>query len=208
MEILTKFKINFAIVILVQFKNMTDIKALEDYKKIIAGIIDQSMDEYVKLQHPKFRKKTYLYESFASSFDIFFDPDYTFLYFIKADGTNMTTQDMLSVILTTATPELTVIQDHLIAKAAEYWDKKYMKTITLPDCFIFKGHTYALEHTKEQPSIDHVAKIIRMDRKQSLKNEKQFLKFAFEIASIYSSELSPPEVMYEILKMNQIQFNY
>lgn len=187
---------------------MTNTKALQDYKRIIAGIIEQSMDEYVKLQHPKSRKKKYLYESFANSFDIFFDPDYSFLYFNKADGSNMTTQDMLSVILTTATPELIVMQDHLINRAAEYWDNKYMKTITLPDCFIFKGHTYVFEHTEGTPSINHDTKVIKMNRKQNLNNEKQFLNFAYQIAHRYYPDLLSYEIMYEILKMNQIQFNY
>ena len=187
---------------------MTNTSALQDYRKIVAAIIEQSIDEYVKLQHPKFRKKKYSYQAFSNSFDIFFNPEYTFLYFNKADGTSMTTQDMLSVILTTATPELFVIQDYLINKAAQFWDSKYMKTIILPDCFTFKGHVYALQHTEGMPSIDHDSKAINMSRKQTLQNEKQFLEFAFQIANRYYPDLSFSETMYEILKMNQIQFNY
>ena len=71
MVTLTKLKKNFAIAISAQ-SNMNNTKALQDYKKIVAAIIDQSMDEYVKLQHPKYRKKKIHYESFATSIDIFF----------------------------------------------------------------------------------------------------------------------------------------
>lgn len=207
MGIRTKSKKNSAIAISV-LSEMTSLKALQDYKKIIAAIIEQSMDEYVKLQHPKYRKKKTNYESFSTAIDIFFLNDYKFLYFVQHDGSYMNTKDLLSLILNSANPDLNTMRDHLIQTAYTYWESKYMKTINIPDCFCFKGHVYIVQHTKNKPYVDHKDKTINMDRKQTLENEKIFLNLSLEIVNFLFPDLTLSETFYEILKMNQIQINY
>lgn len=180
----------------------------EDYKKIVSAIIEQAMLEYIKLQHPKARKKKPMQEAFANAVDIFFLSSYTFKYFKNLDGSNKTLKDMLKIILDKSNPDLKEMKTYLIQSSILHWEKKYIPVVTLPSCFIFKGHVYVIEHTEDNWSVDHFEKSIKMNRKQNKANEKSFIKIIFSIIKKYYPEMSQEEIFYEILKMNQIQINY
>jgi hypothetical protein len=51
-----------------------------DYKRLLRAILVHAMDDYVKLQHPKNRRKKYLREAFSSAVDMFFDSEYSMLH--------------------------------------------------------------------------------------------------------------------------------
>ena len=53
---------------------------VKDYRLLLGHIIKQAIDDYIKLQHPKFRQKKYLHETFLDAVDMFFDPEYRFAY--------------------------------------------------------------------------------------------------------------------------------
>ena len=89
-----RLKINFAIAITVQ-SEMLEPNPLEDTRRIISAIVEQSMMDYIKLQHSKTRKKKHLSNAFANSIDVFFLPSYTFAYFFNSDGSNMNLHDLL-----------------------------------------------------------------------------------------------------------------
>ena len=181
---------------------------LEDYKKIISAIIEQSIMEYIKLQHPKTRRKKYLMDTFANSIDIFFLPSYTFAHFFNSDGSNMNLHDLLIQITDTSSPDLEQMKKYLIDSAHKHWSLKYMPTLTIPDCLIYKGHVYVIEHSESTPFVDHEVKSIKMNRKQNLENEQIFVKILFKIIEEVDPEALPHEAFYEILKMNQLQINY
>lgn len=187
---------------------MLESNPLEDYKKIIAAIVEQSMMEYIKLQHPKARKKKYLLNAFANAIDIFFLPSYTFAYFFNSDGSNMNLHDLIIQVTDTSSPNLEEMKKHLIHSAYEHWSKKYVPTLTIPDCLIYKGHVYVIEHSDSNHSVNHEEKSIQMNRQQNLENEKIFVEIVFNIIDKVDPEASPHEAFYEILKMNQIQINY
>ena len=54
--------------------------AREDWETLLMAILTQAMNDYVKLQHPKYRKKKYLQDAFDSAVKMLFDDTFEFMY--------------------------------------------------------------------------------------------------------------------------------
>ena len=103
----------------------------EDYKTIIKAVLRQGMDDYVKLQHPKFRTKKYLQEAFDSSVEMFFDSTYRLLYLLNEYGEPMSLKDMMTAILEDDRVSGKNLQKHLIEEARTFWETKLIRTSVL-----------------------------------------------------------------------------
>lgn len=162
---------------------MTDYeKAQQDYIKLLTAVLKAGMDDYIKLQHPKYRKKKYLQEAFDYSVDMFFSKDYSFLYFKNENGENMTIQDMLKKIMKTNKVEMDKMKTYLIEESRKYWENKLINTLYIPESLIYNGHVYKVLHTEKSSTVDYNEKTIHIDKKPDSENQEDFFSKIIEIS--------------------------
>lgn len=186
-------------------------KAQRDYKALLLGIVKQSMDEYIKLQHPRYRKKGYLQDAFESSVEMFFDDSFRFLYLKNEDGEMMSLQDLLSMFVSSKNMEIKKIKEHLITESKMYWENKLINVIDIPSALVYDGHVYLIEHSSDTDyQIDYEAKIIslNMDSNNS-DNQQTFVAAASEVMLYHENvpiqkKYIPVlgKALFRLLKMN------
>lgn len=128
----------------------------QDFSTLLHAILRQGIDDYIKLQHPKFRNKKYLKEAFQSSVDMFFDSEFRFLHIQDGFGENISLKELIQEILSDDRFDLKKIQEHVIEEAREFWETKLIRTIYIPDSFVYDGHVYKIKHHDDgDPLIDY-----------------------------------------------------
>jgi len=182
----------------------------EDYKRLLFAIIRQASDDYIKLQHPKFRNKKYLQEAFSSAVELFFDPSYRLLHLKDNFDDDLSLKDLVSHLMDDDRSDLQLLQKHLIQQADQFWNQKYMRTIEIPENFIYAGHVYSVYHfRKKKPEVDFQKKEIYINKKIP-SSEKDFLSIALLVVSKHEDmdkELLPmknklSESLFKMLKVN------
>lgn len=182
-----------------------DYQAAADYKKIILAMFEHSIDAYIKLQHYKTRKRKFEKENFLNSVDFLFLDLYQLECFEDTEGNYMTPQQLISMVKPTYS--IFAARDHLISKSNEYWSNKYMKTLIYPEAITYKGRVYIIE-LSDSFKLDHVTNTIYVNSEQNEQNEKEFLSTLFSFAKTFDPEETETNILYELLKMNDIKFNY
>jgi len=163
---------------------------LKDYKTLLLAILRQAIDDYIKLQHPKCRKKKYLTEAFQNAIDMFFDSDYKMLYLRNDDGVDMSVQDMLALLLKRETPDITKLRDYLVKEVMTFWDTKEINVIEIPETLQINGHVYHIYHTDKTPKINFKNKTIKIDKdSDKTENQEQFMHQVVEIM-LHHEEIS------------------
>lgn len=163
--------------------------AEEDYKALLMAILTQAMNDYVKLQHPKYRKKKYLQEAFESSVKMLFDDSFEFLYLRNENGDNMSFKEMLSYFISEKNMDLQKLRVHLIKEAKTFWENKLLNVLEVPQSFIYDGHVYDTVHSPDDSSVDYVEKIIYINKENDNSDTQQaFIKCAVEIM-LYHEEI-------------------
>lgn len=174
--------------------------AEEDYKTLLLAIIRQAMDDYIKLQHPKYRNKKYLQEAFDSAIGVFFDSSYRFLYLKNDEGESMSIEDLLSYFISSNKMDLETLRSHVIKEAKIFWENKLLNVIDIPESLIYDGHVYSVYHTDEDDyEIDYVAKTITINKDSSNSdNQQNFVKAAVEVM-FYHEEIPMPKSKLDLL---------
>lgn len=180
-------------------------QAAADYKKIILAMFEHSIDAYIKLQHYKTRKRKFERENFLNSVDFLFLDLYQLECFQDVDENYMTPQQLITIVKPTYS--IYAARDYLIEKSNEHWSKKYMKTLIYPEAISYKGRVYIIELSNEF-KIDHITNTIYVDAKENEENEKKFLSIIFSFAKTFDPHETETNILYELLKMNDIKFNY
>lgn len=179
-----------------------------DMIKIKVAVLDQSMSDYVKLQHHKYRSKKYLEESFLYSYCMFWHDDYTFLHFFNEDGTNQSTLDFIRSAMQRNVKNLEPMRKHLKEKSIAFWKNKYMKTFTIPPYIVFQGEVWNLLTGSEK--IDHSSKEIFFDKKAENAEERLIYMFVLLINDEFDLKLKKKQIerlnesFFEFLKMNKL----
>jgi len=159
-----------------------DVLDPQDYKVLLHAILKQAMDDYIKLQHPKFRSKKYLEEAFNSSVELLFNSDYKMLHVINDVGERMSLKDMVYALMEDDRVDIDKLKEHVIQEARKFWETKLVRTLYIPESFIYDGHVYAVFHTEDIDSIiDFDKKEIILNRKRNSESEQQFLSAAVDI---------------------------
>jgi hypothetical protein len=154
-----------------------------DYKMLLNAILRQAMDDYVKLQHPKFRKKKYMQEAFNSAVDMFFDSEFRLLHVKNDNGEFMSLKDMVSSILDDDRLQMEKMKEHLVVEARSFWETKMVNTIYIPDSFIYDGHVYSIEHSEEEDiEIDFDLKTITLNKNiKNSENQQRFVESTVKV---------------------------
>ena len=180
-------------------------------RKLKLAILNQSIQDYIKLQHPKYRSKKYLEESFIYSVNMFFDPCYSFLYFFDEEGEHESTIGFIRSATETYIENLKPMKTYLKEESIKYWKNKQMKTFKIPNYLVYNGIVYnLLMHEKKNYLIDYDSNRIYLNKKH--KNaESEFIHIFLELTkkehSIKMSKKDQKtlsEEIYSFLKMNKM----
>lgn len=184
---------------------MSDIVDEVDYRKLLQNLLMQAVDDYIKLQHPAYRRKTYLEEAFLSAVDMFFDAEYQFSNFKTNENTYMALKDLVSEALQTEDPDIEKFKANLIEKTKDFWHEHRAKTIYILDFVSIEGHTFETKHFEiESFEVDWDNKIIMLNKLPCFENEKTFMRAITHVAL----ELNEMDRSYEdTLKLSGIFFN-
>jgi len=170
------------------------------------AILHQAMDDYVKMQHPRCRRRKYEKEAFWSARDLFWNKNHE-LNIISEEGTPVTLQTLALAASGRGNVNLNNLHSHLVNESIKYWKEKHVKTISIPEDVVIEGHAYMVEQA-DSPHIDFDAKTIQLDKKNPAA-EKQFMQLVIELSCHHREirtsakarrELS--EAVYELLRMN------
>jgi len=181
-----------------------------DFNTLLNAILRQSMDDYIKLQHPKFRSKKYLQEAFDSAINMLFDSSYRFLYVRNELDEEMSLKEMVSFLLNDDRVKIDNLKNHVIQEAQAFWETKLVRTLYIPDSFIYDGHVYKVEHRKDTDSeIDFENKTIFINKKRGSEGELQFFEVAINIAFYHEDIVTNKSTrdlitksLFRMLKMN------
>ena len=173
--------------------------AKEDWETLLMAILTQAMNDYVKLQHPKYRKKKYLQEAFDSAVKMLFDDTFEFMYLKNEYGDHMSLPDLLSNFISEKNMNLEKLRAHVINDAKLFWENKLLNVLDIPESFIYDGHVYDTVHTEEDCKIDYSNKKIHIDKENSNSDNQQvFIKAAVEIM-LYHEEIPIAKKNIDIL---------
>ena len=181
-----------------------------DFKVLLHAILRQAMDDYIKLQHPKFRSKKYLQEAFDSALEMLFDGHFRFMYLKNDYGEEMSLKDLVTFLLSDDRGDLEKLKSHVIEEARIFWETKLVRTLYIPDSFIYDGHVYKVYHTEDpDTTLDLDEKIIHMNKQGGSESEQEFLNTAVKIMYHHEDIASNKETreklgkaLFRLLKMN------
>jgi hypothetical protein len=133
----------------------------KDFEKIAQQILRQAMDDYIKLQHPKQRRKKYLKEAWWSANDLFFDPSFRLDNLEDDNNQSMSLTDFVQVAADRENVDLQRLRDYLTSTSKAYWAERNMRTVEIPSDVVVEGHAYAVSYNKEDAyAIDYDEKTI------------------------------------------------
>ena len=163
--------------------------ARDDYKTILMAVLTQAMNDYVKLQHPKYRKKKYLQDAFDSSVTMLFDDTFSFLYLKNEDGESMSLKDLLSYFISEKNMDLKKLRTHVIDEAKLFWENKLLNVLEVPQSFIYDGHVYDTVHSEEKCEVNYLEKTIYINKEINNSDIQQaFINCAVEVM-LYHEEI-------------------
>lgn len=187
---------------------------MNDMRKLKLAILNQSIQDYIKLQHPKYRSKKYLEESFIYSVNMFFDPGYSFLYFLNEEGEHQSTLEFIRSATDTYIKNLEPMKTYLKNQSIEHWKNKYMKTFKIPNYLVYNGIVYnLLMHEKSKYIIDYSKNEIFLNKKSNTAESEFILIFLELVKKERSIKISKKdqktlsEEIYSFLKMNKMYFD-
>lgn len=155
-----------------------------DYKTLLVAILRQAIDDYVKLLHPRYRRKKYLQEAWQDAIDMFFDSNYRMLRLKNEMGEDMSIKDLIAIVLESEQADISQLQNHVIDEAVAFWEDKPVRTIEIPDTVVVNGHVYYIYHTEEDScttDLDEKTVTLNKNSKDS-ENEERFIQALMELA--------------------------
>ena len=174
--------------------------AREDWETILMAILTQAMNDYVKLQHPKYRRKKYLQEAFDSAVRMLFDDTFEFMYLKNDLGDDMSLPDLLSNFISEKNMDLEKLTNARNKRSKNCFGKiNFLNVLEIPESFIYDGHVYDTIHTDDECKVDYISKSIHIDKDNSNSDTQQvFIKAAVEIM-LYHEEIPIAKKNIDIL---------
>lgn len=145
-----------------------------DWRNLLLGILRQSIDDYIKLQHPATRTKKYLQEAYLTAIAFLFDSDYELEHVVDGFNDPMSTEALVKEILESEKVDLEAMRKFAISETIKHWTEKDMKVFnTIPDTINICGSTYEIRHQEVKftetslPPVDTDKKIIHINKTAS-----------------------------------------
>jgi hypothetical protein len=160
---------------------------LEDWAILLRQILRQTIEDYVKLQHPTWRNKKYLHEAWLDSVDMFFDSEYRFAEIKNSEGECMNLKEFLKSITGVTRYSISELQNFVIQEAAKYWKTKESLMFFLPEQLQVEGNVYSLLHSDAAGyNIDYDKKEISLNKRDQLLAQKLLLSICFELTCYHN----------------------
>ena len=122
---------------------MNDLR--EDYKRIMSAILRQAIDDYIKMQHPRYRRRKYEKEAFWSACNLLWDDNHI-LQIEDDEGNPMNLRALAKGAANRENVDLKKLRQYLLSESVIYWNEKKMKTVTIPEDIVVEGHAYQIHH--------------------------------------------------------------
>ena len=178
----------------------------EDHRKLMSAILRQAMDDYIKMQHPRYRRRKYEREAFWSARDLLWDEECE-LDITDEEHDPLTLKTLAMAASDRENVDLNRLRSYLIEQSIKYWDEKKVKTVEIPEDVVIEGHAYIVQHSNES-NIDFDAKVIYLD-KRGPTAEEQFMQLMIDLSchhgEIRTSAKARRElgkVLYRLLRIN------
>src|SRR5687767_2012363 len=111
-----------------------DIIDEQDWRNLLVTILNQTIDDYIKLQHPASRNRKYLQEFYLTAIAFLFDDSYTLSNIKNGFNEDMSVPDLNSEVMDTDKPDMKRLRQYAIQQTKEYWENKNMPVIDhIPD---------------------------------------------------------------------------
>lgn len=154
-----------------------------DLNRLCQLIIRQGMDDYIKLQHPNCRTKQYMQEAFVSAVEMFFDDEYRISAIKDEYDKSLSIQDIFREALDGSRIDLKKIQKVLVDDAWDFWSKRELNTLRIPETLIIDGHVYVIIHSETEETIDFEDKVIYLNLNKGSISQERFLELAIQVVA-------------------------
>jgi len=178
----------------------------DDYRRLMSAVLRQSIDDYIKLQHPRRRRKKYELEAFWSAQELLWNTDYL-LDIKNAEGTFLDLEALSLAASGRENVDLEPLRQYLVEESVRYWDEKDLKTVEIPADVVVEGHVYHVEQASST-SVEYDTKTIYLD-KQSPLAEEQFMQIVVELGCYHGDIRTSAKArkdlgkaLYRILRIN------
>lgn len=152
-----------------------------EYKALIKAIIENTMIDYIKLQHPNNRKKKYLQEAYITSIALFFDDSFRFELFVDDNGEALSLDTALKIIVDGNLTSIKNTREHLIRDTIVYWYEKNFQNLNLPKTINIAGKTYFIcNKSNTEAYIDKQKYIIYLDFNKK-ESDRDFTKLCLDL---------------------------
>lgn len=181
----------------------------DDLQRLAQKEVQSIIDDYVRLQHPSTRNRTYLNEAFLNARDALFDSTFLFSTFKTEENQDMSMQDLLDICMSDDTMKLPVLQKYCVTAAHDFWKERPLNTLKVTDDVTFDGHSYHVFHSEDETYIDFDDQIIYCNKKDSTLHQEQFMKLLMQLVAFHL-ELKVPQktliefggAVFRLLRMN------
>lgn len=178
-------------------------------------ILLQALDDYVRLQHPRQRRKKYLQEAWLSAVDLIFDPAYE-MQIKNLEGHNMTLKDIVEAAYGASGMPLDALKNHVIKEASKYWSEQQMSAIKVPTELIVHNTVFTVIYKNIENLYElDTDKYELVISAQTTENDKQKAIIAATISyscrtqniSLSDKEISRiSDTLFETIKMNELTY--
>lgn len=186
-----------------------------NYKILMQKILLQALDDYVRLQHPKQRRKKYLQEAWLSAVDLIFDPTYE-MQIKNLEGHSMTLKDVVEAAYGASEMPLNALKTYVVKEASSYWSDQQMSVIKVPTELIVDNTVFTVIYKNIENLYELDAdKYQLVINAQATENNKQKAIIAATISyscltqniSLSDEEISRiSDTLFETIKMNELTY--
>lgn len=188
--------------------NLIDV---EDYRRVLKEVLSQAINDYIKLQHPKYRRKNFVKDAFETAVDLFFDPTFQMEHLTDEEASPLDLKGLIEQSLEIKVSDVSALQQHVIKAAKEFWEQQRWRAIFIPKMICIEGHVYDViwNRKEESSSIDFESKCITLNAKDKYTAQKEMLQLNFVILNhikklgLTDTQMqSLGEAWFELLKVN------
>jgi len=133
----------------------------DDHYKLVLRVIEQAIDDYVRLYHPERRSFLGMNEPYRTAHDMLFDKTYKTAGLQDLFAAEVSLKDMLAFVGQEGEISMTEMLDRTETKAATYNRKHLYIDFRLPEYFNMAGKSYRIDIDDiDTALVDHDERII------------------------------------------------
>jgi hypothetical protein len=187
----------------------------QDYRALLQNVLRQAIDDYIKLQPPNQRRRTYLQEAFQDAVDMLFDSEYRALNIKNPHGEDISLKELIQLALdkdSVSPKQLAEFRESIIQQSLEFWENKDLNTLYIPRSLVIDGHVYTVvqDKTVEEYDIDFEDKIVFLSGDFDNSTTHQHFIHVVALLMFHHTEISMSaknieaisKILFRTLKMN------